>query len=80
MKSLARSHLYDVIDVLTLLEEIQERRKATEVEGCRSKIQQVIVHPHQFSKNRSQILAARGEFNVQQFLDRVVPGNFVCQR
>ena len=35
---------------------------------------------HQFGKDRSQVLAARGQFDSQQLLHRMMPGDFVGQR
>ena len=46
VKSLSGSCFNDVVNQFTLLEEVQERRKAAQIQGARSCVQQVILNPH----------------------------------
>ena len=73
MEPLARGHFNNVINVFALLKKVKERRESTQVQGRSTDVQQVVVHPHQFSEDGSQILAARCEFNSKQFFNRMVP-------
>jgi hypothetical protein len=66
--------------VFALLEKIQECRKSAQIEGRCAKIQQVVMHSHEFGEDRSQILAARRQFDIQEFLDGMMPRNLIRQR
>jgi len=66
--------------VLALLEEIQKRSEAAQIERRGAQIEQVIVHPHELCEDGSQIAAARCELNSQELFNGVVPGNFIGER
>ena len=80
MKALPRSHLDDVVNLLTLREEVEERRKRPEIECRRAHIQQVILNPHDLGQDRPQVLAPRRQFDVEQLLNRMMPSNLIGQR
>jgi hypothetical protein len=79
VETLTGGQFHDVVDVFALLEEIKEGREASEVECSCAEIQQVIMHPHEFCEDCSKITASGCEFDTQQFLDGVVPGDFIGQ-
>jgi hypothetical protein len=80
VEPLSRGQFDNVVDVFALLEEVEEGGEATEVQCGGAEIQQVVVHPHQFGKDCAEVLAARREFDPQQFFDGVVPCDFIGQR
>ena len=80
VETLTGSEFHNVVDVFALLKKVQERCKAPEVECGGAEIQQMVVHPHEFCEDGAKVATARCEFDPQQFLDGVVPGDFVGER
>jgi hypothetical protein len=68
-----------VVEDLPLIERVQERREGPRVECARSVAQEVIADAGQFGENRADVLAARRDVDIEQFFDRVVPGDVVRQ-
>ena len=80
MKALAGGGLKDVVEFFALIERIQKRGEAAEVEGGGADAEQVIADPRQLGEKSAQVFAARRQFDAEEFLDRVVPGDFVGGR
>ncbi len=73
----AAEGLGDVVDRLPRVEGVHEVRDRAHVQAHRAQAEQVVAEPHQFADDRADVLAARRDFDAQQFLDRHVPGHVV---
>ena len=80
MEPVARHLFVDVVDQLPQVEGEQERRERPQVERGGAGAEQVIADPRQLGDDHADVLAARGQLDVQQLLDRVVPGHLVHRR
>ena len=80
MEPVARHLFVDVVDQLSQVEGEQERRERPQVERGGAGAEQVVADPRQLGDDHPDVLAARGQLDVQQLLDRMVPGHLVHRR
>ena len=80
VEAIARHLLVDVVDQLAEVERVQERGERPQVERRGPGAEQVVADPRQLADDHPDVLAARRQLDVQQLLDRVVPGHLVHRR
>src|SRR5690606_18889294 len=80
VEALARDVLDDVVDELALVEAVEEAREGAGVERRRADAEQVALDAAEFAEDRPDNLAARREVDVEERLDRVVPGEIIQDR
>ena len=79
-ESRAAERLEDVVDAFALIERVKKERERAGIEAHRANGQQVIADASQLGNDHANVLATRGQFDVQQFFDGTMPRDVVRHR
>ena len=80
VEAVARHFFVDVVNLLPQVKCKQKRGERPQIERGRSGTQQVIAQARQLGDDHADVLAPRGQFDIQELFDRVVPGHLVHRR